>query len=47
MTKSELLKSSGNNSIDKAALLAAKKSVFYPLIMESTLKIEYELKIKQ
>ena len=47
VTKSELIKSSGNISIDKAALLAAKKSVFYPLIMESTLKIEYELKIKQ
>ncbi len=46
VTKSELIKSSGNDSIDKAALLAANKSVFYPLIMESTLKIEYELKIK-
>ena len=46
MTKSELINSSGNESIDKAALLAADKSTFYPLKTETTLKIEYELKIR-
>ena len=47
VTKSELIKSSGNESIDKAALLAADKSKFYPIKIESTLKIEYDLKIKR
>jgi len=46
VTKSELINSSGNESIDKAALLAADKSTFYPLKTETTLKIEYELKIR-
>ena len=46
VTKSELMNSSGNESIDKAALLAADKSTFYPLKTETTLKIEYELKIR-
>ena len=46
VTKSELINSSGNESIDKAALLAADKSTFYPLRTETTLKIEYELKIR-
>ena len=45
--KSELIKSSGNDSIDKAALQAANKSTFYPLTEDSTLKIEYELKIRK
>jgi len=45
--KSELIKSSGNDSIDKAALLAAKKSTFYPITIDTTLKIEYELKIRK
>ena len=46
VTKSELINSSGNESIDKAALLAADKSTFYPLKTETTLKIKYELKIR-
>ena len=46
VTKSELINSSGNESIDKAALLAADKSTFYPLKTETTLRIEYELKIR-
>ena len=46
VTKSELIKSSGNESIDEAALLAADKSKFYPIKIESTLKIEYDLKIR-
>ena len=45
--KSELIKSSGNDSIDKAALLAANKSTFYPIKIDTTLKIEYELKIRK
>ena len=47
VTKSELIKSSGNDSIDKAALLAANKSTFYPITIDTTLKIEYELKIRK
>tara|TARA_Y100000589_G_C27125269_1_gene618232 strand:- start:241 stop:981 length:741 start_codon:yes stop_codon:yes gene_type:complete len=47
VTKSELLKSSGNESIDNAALLAAQKSKFYPIIKDSILKIEYDLKIRK
>ena len=47
VTKSELLKSSSNKSIDKAALIAADKSKFYPIKIETTLKIEYDLKISR
>ena len=47
VTKSELIKSSGNESIDKAALVAADKSKFYPIKIETTLKIEYDLKIRR
>ena len=47
VTKSELLKTSGNESIDKAALIAANKSKFYPIKSETTLKIEYDLKIRR
>ncbi len=47
VTRSELIKSSGNDSIDKAALLAANKSTFYPITIDTTLKIEYELKIRK
>ena len=46
VTKSELIKSSGNDSIDKAALLAANKTTFYPIEIDTTLIIEYELKIR-
>ena len=47
VTKSELIKSSGNDSIDKAALLAANKTTFYPIEIDTTLIIEYELKIRK
>ena len=47
VTKTQLMKSSGNDSIDQAALLAANKSTFYPIPIETTLKIEYELKIRK
>ena len=48
VTKSELIKSSGNDSIDKAALLAANKSTFHPIpINNETFQIEYEAKIKK
>ena len=47
VTRSELIKSSGNDSIDKAALLAANKSTFYPVEIDTTLIIEYELKIRK
>jgi len=47
VTGSVILKSSGNESIDKAALIAADKSKFYPIKIETTLKIEYDLKISR
>ena len=47
VTKSEIINSSGNESIDNAALSAADKSTFYPLKTETTLKIEYDLKIRK
>ncbi len=47
VTKSELIKTSGNDSIDKAALIAANKSTFYPIKIDTTLKIEYDLKIRE
>jgi len=47
VTKSELIKSSGNDSIDKAALLAANKSTFFPISIDTTLQIEYDLKIRK
>ena len=46
VTRSQLIKSSGNDSIDKAALLAANKTTFYPIEIDTTLIIEYELKIR-
>ena len=44
--KSIILRSSGVVSIDKAAFQAASESKFYPIEFESTLNIEYDLKIK-
>ena len=44
--KTELIISSGITSIDKAALIAAKKSKFYPIEFKSFINIEYNLKIK-
>ena len=44
--KAEIIISSGITSIDKAALDAAKKSKFYPISYESSINIEYDLKLK-
>jgi len=44
--KSSLIRSSGVSSIDEAALQAASESIFYPLNNNSSLKIEYDLKLK-
>ena len=44
--KVELIISSGINSIDNAALEAAEKSKFYPIEFNSTLNIEYDLKLR-
>ena len=44
--KAELISSSGHESIDKAAKKAAINSTFYPLEEETSINIEYDLKIK-
>ena len=44
--KASILRSSGITEIDNAALKAAAESVFYPIEYESSLKIEYDLKLK-
>ena len=44
--KAELISFSGHESIDKAAKKAAINSTFYPLEEETSIKIEYDLKIK-
>jgi len=44
--KSELIRFSGNDSIDRAAKKAASKSIFYPLEEETSINIEYDLKIR-
>ena len=44
--KVELIISSGITSIDNAALDAGQKSRFYPLQSDTTLNIEYELKLR-
>ena len=46
VTNAELLTKSGNESIDNASLKAAKRSTFYPLKKNTTIKIEYNMKIK-
>ena len=43
--KAEIIASSGINSIDNAALKAAKESKFYPLQFDSFLNIQYDLKL--
>ena len=43
--KTEIIISSGISSIDKAALDAAKKSIFHPLPFDSFLNIEYDLNL--
>ncbi len=44
--KAELKSTSGNKSIDNAAIKAAINSTFYPLEEESSINIEYDLKIR-
>ena len=46
VVKSIILKSSGIESIDRAAIQAASESKFYPIESDTTLRIEYNLKIK-
>ena len=44
--KAELISLSGHESIDKAAKKAAINSTFYPIGQETSINIEYDLKIK-
>tara|TARA_Y100000589_G_scaffold330552_1_gene380563 strand:- start:149 stop:835 length:687 start_codon:yes stop_codon:yes gene_type:complete len=44
--KAKLISFSGNESIDRAAKKAAINSIFYPLEEETSINIEYDLKIK-
>ena len=45
--KAELKSASGNESIDNAAKKAAINSTFYPLEEETSINIEYDLKIRK
>ncbi len=44
--KTELISGSRNESIDRAAKKAAINSTFYPIPVETTISIEYDLKIR-
>ena len=44
--KANLISLSGNQSIDNAAKNAAINSTFYPLVNETSINIEYDLKIR-
>jgi len=44
--KAEIIISSGIDSIDNAALVAARKSEFYPIEYKTFFNIEYDLKLK-
>ena len=44
--KAELISFSGNDSIDRAAKKAAINTIFYPLEEETSINIEYDLKIR-
>ena len=46
VVKVKLLNLSGNESIDNAAKKAAINSTFYPLVEETSINIEYDLKIR-
>tara|TARA_Y100001968_G_scaffold85851_1_gene76929 strand:+ start:236 stop:922 length:687 start_codon:yes stop_codon:yes gene_type:complete len=46
VVKAELISVSGNESIDNAAKKAAINSTFYPLVEETSINIEYDLKIR-
>ena len=45
--KAELISISGNESIDRAAKKAAINSTFYPIPDETSINIEYDLKIRK
>ena len=47
VVKAELKSASGNESIDNAAKKAAINSTFYPLTEETSINIEYDLKIRK
>ena len=47
VVKAELKSASGNESIDNAAKKAAINSTFYPLEEETSINIEYDLKIRK
>ena len=44
--QAELITKSGNKQIDEASFIAAKNSTFYPIQQETTINIEYQLRIK-
>ena len=44
--KAELISFSGHESIDRAAKKAAINSTFYPLVEETSINIEYDLKLR-
>ena len=44
--KADLISISGNESIDRAAKKAAINSTFYPITEETSINIEYDLKIR-
>ena len=46
VVKAELISGSGNESIDNVAKKAAINSTFYPLLEETSINIEYDLKIR-
>ena len=46
LKKAEIIISSGIDSIDNAALIAARKSEFYPIEYKTFFNIEYDLKLK-
>ena len=46
VSKAEIKNSSGVKLIDRAALVAAQKSKFYPIPSDSFIEIEYDLKLK-
>ena len=45
MYKAKLIRFSGNKAIDMAAEKAAINSFFYPLEKETSINIEYDLKL--
>ena len=46
VSKAIIETSSGSKLLDDAGLAAARKSTFYPIPKESSIRIEYDLRIK-